>query len=134
MSDIRTDAVTSADGTAIVFDRSGVGPAVILVAGSLMDRADPILSGIAAGLARGGRSALRQASCRCAGGTSLVRIKIAIRIAPPAAGLIYGSNDAPRRSSSSSHGSCPPGKGIPGGARYSRISHPRNQEEDREIE
>jgi len=52
VSDIRTDAVTSADGTAIVFDRSGVGPAVILVAGSLMDRADPILSGIAAGLAR----------------------------------------------------------------------------------
>src|SRR6266568_5384418 len=90
------------------------------VSGSLRKSSGPRVS----------QTTLRQASCRCAGGTSLVRIKMAIRIAPPAAGLTYGSNDAPRRSSSSSHGSCPPGKGIPDGARYSRISHPRNQEED----
>lgn len=42
--------VTSADGTTIVFDRSGAGPAVILVQGALMDRTDPRLSAIAAGL------------------------------------------------------------------------------------
>jgi pimeloyl-ACP methyl ester carboxylesterase len=44
--------VTSADGTVIVFDQSGVGPAVILVPGALMNRADPILSAVAAGLSR----------------------------------------------------------------------------------
>ena len=50
MSDLRTGTVTSADGTVIVFDQSGVGPAVILVQGALMDRADPVMSGVAAGL------------------------------------------------------------------------------------
>jgi pimeloyl-ACP methyl ester carboxylesterase len=43
--------VTSADGTAIGYDKSGAGPAVVLVQGALMDRADPVMSGIAAGLA-----------------------------------------------------------------------------------
>jgi pimeloyl-ACP methyl ester carboxylesterase len=36
------DTVTSADGTTIAFDRSGHRPAVILVAGALAKRADPI--------------------------------------------------------------------------------------------
>ena len=44
--------MTSADGTAIGFDQSGTGPAVILVQGALMDRADPVMTGIAAGLSR----------------------------------------------------------------------------------
>jgi pimeloyl-ACP methyl ester carboxylesterase len=44
--------VTSADGTVIGFDKSGAGPAVVLVQGALMDRADPVMSAIAAGLAR----------------------------------------------------------------------------------
>jgi pimeloyl-ACP methyl ester carboxylesterase len=48
----RTGTVTSADGTAIVFDQSGTGPAVILVQGALMDRRGPVMSGLAAGLAR----------------------------------------------------------------------------------
>jgi pimeloyl-ACP methyl ester carboxylesterase len=52
MSDIQTATVTSADGTVIVFDQSGAGPAVVLVQGALMDRADPVLSGVAAGLSR----------------------------------------------------------------------------------
>jgi len=52
MSDIRTGSVTSADGTVIVFDQSGAGPAVILVQGALMDRGDPVMSGVAAGLSR----------------------------------------------------------------------------------
>ena len=52
MNDIQTGVVTSADGTVIVFDRSGAGPAVILVPGALMDRADPVMSGVAAGLSR----------------------------------------------------------------------------------
>jgi len=52
MSGTRTGTVTSADGTAIVFDQSGAGPAVILVQGALMDRADPVMSGVAAGLSR----------------------------------------------------------------------------------
>jgi pimeloyl-ACP methyl ester carboxylesterase len=47
-----TGRVTSADGTAIVFDRSGAGPAVVLVQGALMDRTDPVMSGVADGLAR----------------------------------------------------------------------------------
>lgn len=44
--------VTSADGTVIGYDKSGAGPAVVLVQGALMDRADPVMSAIAAGLAR----------------------------------------------------------------------------------
>jgi pimeloyl-ACP methyl ester carboxylesterase len=36
------DTVTSADGTTIAFDRSGHGPAVILVPGALNRRADPL--------------------------------------------------------------------------------------------
>jgi pimeloyl-ACP methyl ester carboxylesterase len=52
MSGIQTGTVTSADGTVIVFDQSGAGPAVVLVQGALMDRADPILSAVAAGLSR----------------------------------------------------------------------------------
>jgi len=47
---IQTDTVTSADGTVIVFDQSGGGPAVVLVQGALLGRADPVMSGIAAGL------------------------------------------------------------------------------------
>jgi hypothetical protein len=50
VSAIRTGTVTSADGTIIVFDQSGEGPAVVLVQGALMGRADPVMSGIAAGL------------------------------------------------------------------------------------
>ncbi|MCG5216043.1 alpha/beta fold hydrolase [Streptosporangium sp. KLBMP 9127] len=43
--------VTSADGTTIVFDQSGTGPAVILVTGGFSDRSHPIWAGIAAALA-----------------------------------------------------------------------------------
>jgi alpha-beta hydrolase superfamily lysophospholipase len=49
---IRTITVTSADGTGIVVDQSGRGPAVVLVQGALNDRADPVMSGLAAGLSR----------------------------------------------------------------------------------
>jgi alpha-beta hydrolase superfamily lysophospholipase len=52
MSGIQTGAVTSADGTAIGFDQSGTGPAVILVQGALMNRSDPVMTGIADGLSR----------------------------------------------------------------------------------
>src|SRR2546421_10853353 len=52
MSAIRTGTVTSADGTVIGFDLSGAGPAVILVQGALMNRSDPVVTGIAAGLSR----------------------------------------------------------------------------------
>ncbi len=52
MNQTRTGTLTSADGTAIVFDQSGAGPAVILVQGALMDRRDPVMSGLAAGLAQ----------------------------------------------------------------------------------
>jgi pimeloyl-ACP methyl ester carboxylesterase len=52
VSDLRTGTVTSADGTVIVFDQSGVGLPVILVQGALMDRADPVMSAVAAGLSR----------------------------------------------------------------------------------
>jgi len=52
MSGIRTGTVASADGTVIGFDQSGAGPAVILVQGALMNRSDPVMSGIAAGLSR----------------------------------------------------------------------------------
>jgi pimeloyl-ACP methyl ester carboxylesterase len=50
VSGIQTGAATSADGTVIVFDQSGAGPAVVLVQGALNDRADPVMSGLAAGL------------------------------------------------------------------------------------
>ena len=50
MGAIRPGTVTSADGTVIVFDQSGAGPAVILVQGALMDRADPVMCGVAAAL------------------------------------------------------------------------------------
>ena len=40
MGGIQTGTVTSADGTVIVFDQSGAGPAVVLVQGALMGRAD----------------------------------------------------------------------------------------------
>ena len=50
MTGIRTGTVTSADGTVIGFDQSGAGPAVILVQGALMNRSDPVMTGIAAGL------------------------------------------------------------------------------------
>jgi pimeloyl-ACP methyl ester carboxylesterase len=46
-----TGRVTSADGATIVFDRSGAGPAIILVHGAFTDRAHPILAGVAATLA-----------------------------------------------------------------------------------
>jgi pimeloyl-ACP methyl ester carboxylesterase len=52
MSDIQTGTVTSADGTVIVFDQSGAGPALVLVQSALMDRADPVMSGVAVGLSR----------------------------------------------------------------------------------
>jgi pimeloyl-ACP methyl ester carboxylesterase len=52
MSGIRTSAVTSADGTVIAFDQSGAGPAVVLVQGALNNRADPVMSALAAGLSR----------------------------------------------------------------------------------
>ena len=52
MTGIRTGTVTSADGTVIGFDQSGAGPAVILVQGALMNRSDPVMTGIAAGLSR----------------------------------------------------------------------------------
>jgi pimeloyl-ACP methyl ester carboxylesterase len=52
VSGYRTSAVTSADGTAIVFDQSGAGPAVVLVQGALNQRTDPVMSGLAAGLSR----------------------------------------------------------------------------------
>ena len=46
-----TDRVTSADGTRIVFSRSGAGPAVILVHGTFTERTHPTLSGVAAAMA-----------------------------------------------------------------------------------
>ncbi|MBE1564610.1 alpha/beta fold hydrolase [Nonomuraea africana] len=46
-----TGTVTSADGTRIAFDRSGSGPAVILVHGAFTDRSHPTLSSVAAALA-----------------------------------------------------------------------------------
>jgi pimeloyl-ACP methyl ester carboxylesterase len=51
MSGTATGRVTSADRTSIVFDRSGAGPAVILVHGAFTGRAHPILSDVAAALA-----------------------------------------------------------------------------------
>src|SRR2546430_15690932 len=52
MSAIRTGTVISADGTVIGFDQSGAGPPVILVQGALMNRSDPVMTSIAAGLSR----------------------------------------------------------------------------------
>jgi hypothetical protein len=46
-----TGTVTSADGTAIAFDRSGAGPAVMLVHGAFTGRGHPPLTGVAAALA-----------------------------------------------------------------------------------
>jgi pimeloyl-ACP methyl ester carboxylesterase len=43
--------VTSADGTPIAYDRTGTGPAVILVQGAFSTRTDPLMAGIAAELA-----------------------------------------------------------------------------------
>ena len=43
--------VRSADGTALVFDRSGEGPAVILVHGAFTDRTHPLVEDVAAHLA-----------------------------------------------------------------------------------
>jgi pimeloyl-ACP methyl ester carboxylesterase len=43
--------VTSADGTAIAYDRSGSGPAVILVGGAFGDRHEPTVAGLAQALA-----------------------------------------------------------------------------------
>jgi alpha-beta hydrolase superfamily lysophospholipase len=52
MSETEPGRVTSADGTSIVFDRSGTGPAVVLVHGAFTGRTHPILSEVAAILAR----------------------------------------------------------------------------------
>ena len=52
MSGIRTGTAASADGTVIAFDQSGAGPVVVLVQGALNNRADPVMSGLAAGLSR----------------------------------------------------------------------------------
>jgi pimeloyl-ACP methyl ester carboxylesterase len=51
MSGTSTGQVTSADGTSIVFDRSGAGPMIILVHGAFTGRAHPLLSDVAAALA-----------------------------------------------------------------------------------
>ena len=51
MSGLSTGQVTSADGTSIVFDRSGAGPPIILVHGAFTGRAHPLLSDVAAALA-----------------------------------------------------------------------------------
>jgi pimeloyl-ACP methyl ester carboxylesterase len=47
-----SERVTSVDGTTIAFDRSGTGPAVILVHGAFTDKTHPTLSVVAAALAR----------------------------------------------------------------------------------
>jgi len=43
--------VTSADGTSIAYDRTGAGPAVVLVHGAFTDRTHPTLAQVALGLA-----------------------------------------------------------------------------------
>jgi pimeloyl-ACP methyl ester carboxylesterase len=43
--------VTSADGTTIAYDRTGSGPAVILVGGAFGDRTEPTVAGLAQALA-----------------------------------------------------------------------------------
>jgi alpha-beta hydrolase superfamily lysophospholipase len=51
LSGVPTGQVTSADGTSIVFNRSGRGPMIILVHGAFTGRAHPLLSDVAAALA-----------------------------------------------------------------------------------
>ncbi|HLK77416.1 MAG TPA: alpha/beta hydrolase [Streptosporangiaceae bacterium] len=51
MSGTSTGQVISADGTSIVFDRSGVGPMIILVHGAFTGRTHPLLRDVAAALA-----------------------------------------------------------------------------------
>jgi pimeloyl-ACP methyl ester carboxylesterase len=51
MSETVTGTVASADATTIVFDRSGSGPAIILVHGAFTDRTHSTLSQVAAALA-----------------------------------------------------------------------------------
>src|SRR5262249_4895468 len=51
MSGATMGQVTSADGTSIVFDRSGAGPVITLVHGACTGRTHPILSDLAAALA-----------------------------------------------------------------------------------
>ncbi len=51
MSGASTGQVTSADGTSIVFDRYGAGPAIILVHGAFTGRAHALMSDVAAALA-----------------------------------------------------------------------------------
>jgi pimeloyl-ACP methyl ester carboxylesterase len=48
---IGTGTATSADGTAIVFDRSGTGPVVVLVHGAFTGRSHPVLAEVARTLA-----------------------------------------------------------------------------------
>ncbi|MES9536540.1 alpha/beta fold hydrolase [Actinomadura sp. NPDC000600] len=48
---IATDTATSADGTSIVFDRTGTGPALVLVHGAFTDRSHPLLHEVARTLA-----------------------------------------------------------------------------------
>ncbi|TMR07927.1 alpha/beta hydrolase [Nonomuraea turkmeniaca] len=48
---VLSDTALSADGTRIVYDTCGSGPAVILVAGAMMERAHPTLAGVADALA-----------------------------------------------------------------------------------
>jgi pimeloyl-ACP methyl ester carboxylesterase len=52
MSGTVTGRAISADGTGIAFDRSGAGPAIILVHGAFTGKAHPILSDVALALAR----------------------------------------------------------------------------------
>ncbi|GAA0592903.1 alpha/beta fold hydrolase [Actinomadura livida] len=47
----RHRTVTSADGTPIAYDRTGAGPAVVLLQGAFSTRDDPIMTGIAEALA-----------------------------------------------------------------------------------
>jgi pimeloyl-ACP methyl ester carboxylesterase len=48
---VLTGAVTSADGTRIVFDRGGAGPPVVFVHGAMSDRTFPVLAELAGALA-----------------------------------------------------------------------------------
>ncbi|MET7465476.1 alpha/beta hydrolase [Nonomuraea sp. NPDC005501] len=50
MDEPRTGEVTSADGTPIVYDRSGTGPALVLVHGAFTGREHPLLRVVAATL------------------------------------------------------------------------------------
>ncbi|MEO3786749.1 alpha/beta fold hydrolase [Actinocorallia sp. B10E7] len=51
MTAVLTGTVTSADGTTIVFDRCGTGPALVLVHGAFTDRSHPTFAHVAAALA-----------------------------------------------------------------------------------